>query len=277
MSFPEECQLHRIARRRSRRTLRNVHKDRHLMGSGFLRVLREMFSEFPNENRNGLRMSELVIDHRRIYRPIHSSNRACRQLIVKSGSFADQGEAVSFFHKHLHLGRMRGTRILRDPNSRIGKQLKKPLMRIRMALWVVQHGKVVLQISSLQCGFTCHSVVPAEAHHEPVATYLFDTQVRMLQRQSPNGGVNNPGQNLFGELSCIAVSRTNRTRWQQLLVHGAEAAKQALVHQRSAAESDGTDLSTLNRNERVDDLIPRLQQQLGQRDEGKAGFGWPDT
>jgi hypothetical protein len=34
-------------------------------------------------------MPELVIDHRRIYRPIHSGNRACRQLIVKGASFAD--------------------------------------------------------------------------------------------------------------------------------------------------------------------------------------------
>jgi len=65
-------------------------------------------------------------------------------------------------------------------------------MRMRMTLRVVQHREVVLQISSLQCGFTCQSVVPAEARHEPVTTYLFDTQIRMLQRQSHDGGVNGP-------------------------------------------------------------------------------------
>ena len=132
------------------------------MGFGFLRVLRGLSSQFPNKNRNGLRMPELVIDHRRIHRPIHSGNRPCRQLIIKSGSFADQRKAVAFLDQHLHLGRMRGTLILRDFDACIGKQLKKPLMRVGMALRVIQNREIVLQISSLQCGFTCQTVIPAE-------------------------------------------------------------------------------------------------------------------
>jgi hypothetical protein len=89
-------------------------------------------SEFPDENRNGLRMPDLVIDHRRVYGPIHSGNRAGRQLIVKDGSFADQRKAVTLLDQHLHFGRMRGTRILFNSDARIRKQFKKPLMRVRM-------------------------------------------------------------------------------------------------------------------------------------------------
>ena len=144
MSFAEECQLNRIGGRRLRRTLRNVHNDGYLVEFGFLRVLMEPFREFPDENRNGLRMPELVIDHRRIYRPIHTGNRACRQLLVKDASFADQRKAVTLLDQHLHLGRMRSTRVLRHSDTCIRKQLKKPFMRVRMALWVVQHRKVVL-------------------------------------------------------------------------------------------------------------------------------------
>src|SRR5260370_42204219 len=142
MSVSEEGQLHRIDRYRLRWTLRNVNENGYLVGFGFLRVLRELSPEFPDENRNGLRMPELVVDHRRIYRPIHSGNRACRQLIVKDGSFSDQRKAVALLDQHLHLGRMRGTRILRDPDALISKQLKKPLMPVRMSLWVVQARKV---------------------------------------------------------------------------------------------------------------------------------------
>jgi len=86
-------------------------------------------------------MAEFVIDHCRIHRPIHSGNRPCRQLVVKSSSFADERKAVAFLDQRLHLVRMRSVRILRDPAARIGKQLKKPLMRIWMRLRVYSTAK----------------------------------------------------------------------------------------------------------------------------------------
>src|SRR5438270_7974990 len=50
-----------------------------------------------------------------------------------------------------------------------------------------------------------------------------------------------------------------------------------MIGQWSASESDRANLTALNRAQCVHDLIPGLQQQLCQRDEGKAGFGRPNT
>jgi hypothetical protein len=60
-----------------------------LVGLRFFRL--ELFSEFPHQDGNGLRIPLLAIDHRRVYGPIHSCNRSRREFVVKRGPFANQG------------------------------------------------------------------------------------------------------------------------------------------------------------------------------------------
>src|SRR5258708_27524111 len=99
----------------------------------------------------------------------------------------------------------------------------------------------------------------------------------MPQGQRYKGGIDRSRHNFFRQMRRVSMRWPYMAYGHDLFVQIAEGSKQPRINQRSASESNGTNFTTLNRNQCVDDLIPRLQQQLCQCYEGKAGFRWPNS
>ena len=91
-------------------------------------------------------MPLMVIDHGRIDSPVHSRNRACRQLIIEKGSFTNQRETKAFFDQHLHLRWMRREGILADLHTRVGEPFEQHFVRLGVTLWVIEHCQILLQV-----------------------------------------------------------------------------------------------------------------------------------
>ena len=120
-------------------------------------------------------MTQFVIDQSCIHGPVHSGNRASRQLFIEGCSLSDQCQAMSVFNQRLHLGGMRGARVVFEIHTGFSEKFLKPLMSIRMSLRVIQDCKIALQLIGLQRGFCCKRIVSSQAGNKPVSPQLLDT------------------------------------------------------------------------------------------------------
>jgi hypothetical protein len=150
-------------------------------------------------------------------------------------------------------------------------------MRFGMPLRVVQDRKIVLQISGPESRLTCKSVVGAEARHEPVTANRFNAEARIDDRQRHDRRVNLSQEEFLDKLNGIAMRGPDRATWDDLLVHLARHAKQFRIDKGSASEVQCTDLAVVDRYQRGNGFIARIQHSLGNRFECDAGFGELDA
>ena len=56
---------------------------------------------------------------------------------------------MAFFHQHLHLGWVRGVRVICDFDSRIGEMPQELRVRSGMTFWVMKDRQIPLQVRGL--------------------------------------------------------------------------------------------------------------------------------
>ena len=103
-----------------------------------------LFLQFADEKGNDLRTPLAMKGNGRGNCPVNSENPARSQFLVQRRSLPDQCEPVAFLHQHLHFGWVRGAGKLPDLDAGIAEHLHKPHMRCRVALRLVENGKVPL-------------------------------------------------------------------------------------------------------------------------------------
>ena len=150
-------------------------------------------------------MTLFVIDDSSIHCPIHAAQAPRCQAFLQQGPFSNEGKPVSFLDEGLNLRWMRCTRVVLKRDACIPQQFHEPVMRIGMALWVVNDPQIVLQVGYLEHGFARKRMISAKTDDEPVAPQFFDMQLGMRQRQCNDSCVDPAVKNFVGKLPRIPM------------------------------------------------------------------------
>jgi len=120
-------------------------------------------------------------------------------------------------------------------------------------------------------------VIGSEAGHELVTVNRFNGETGTGDRQRHNRRVNLSRSEFLYKLDGIAVRWPDRATWNNFLMQLADCLKQIWIDKRGAAEAQSTNLAAFDGNQRGNGFVAGIQNSLGNRLEGDAGFSELDA